>query len=271
VPDFQNKYDQAFKNIINFLDDRKIDYLIIGGIAVSIYYQARATIDIDLILSLDKTQAMNLLKLLKDNKFRFDNKSAESDIKNKGAFRILRNGVQIDLILRSLSFEKDAFKRKKEIKLFDVEFFIPSLEDLILYKLFAARERDIFDLKNIIKGNLNNIDFRYIIGWTQKVCDKTENLTYWNILSDIFKRYTEVIYMEFVTARDFKMKANKYINDKEDIVITKYGKPVAILSPIDQDTVEDIFFRMKSIFREASVSKNDALRALEEARKEIYD
>ncbi len=76
--------------------------------------------------------------------------------------------------------------------------------------------------------------------------------------------------MEFVSARDFKINANKYINKKDDIVITKYGKPVAILSPVGQDTVEDIFFRMKSIFNEADISKDDALTALEEAKKEIY-
>ena len=45
--------------------------------------------------------------------------------------------------------------------------------------------------------------------------------------------------MEFVTTRDFKIKANKYLNKKNDIVITKYGNPVAILSPIEEDSVEE--------------------------------
>lgn len=77
--------------------------------------------------------------------------------------------------------------------------------------------------------------------------------------------------MEFVTVRDFKMKANKYINKKEDIIITKYGKPVAILSPVGKDGLEDIFLQMKSIFQKSGISKKDALKALSETRKEIYE
>ncbi len=77
--------------------------------------------------------------------------------------------------------------------------------------------------------------------------------------------------MEFVTARDFKINANKYVNKKEDIVVTKYGKPVAILSPIEQSSIEDIYFQMKSIMQNSHISKKDALAALKEVRNEVYD
>jgi len=55
--------------------------------------------------------------------------------------------------------------------------------------------------------------------------------------------------MEFVATRDFKIKSNKYLNKKSDIVIAKYGKPVALLIPISENSLEDIYLKISGILK----------------------
>ena len=47
--------------------------------------------------------------------------------------------------------------------------------------------------------------------------------------------------MKFVTIRELKINGSKVIRSikKEDAVITKYGKPTAILMPISEDDFEE--------------------------------
>ncbi len=47
--------------------------------------------------------------------------------------------------------------------------------------------------------------------------------------------------MKFVTIRDMKINGSKLIEGLkgEDAVITKYGKPVAVVLPIDEDSIEE--------------------------------
>ena len=76
--------------------------------------------------------------------------------------------------------------------------------------------------------------------------------------------------MEFVTTRDFKIKSNMYLNKKSDIVITKYGKPVAMLIPISENSIEDIYLKISGILKKSRISKKDVIKALDEIRSEVY-
>jgi len=38
--------------------------------------------------------------------------------------------------------------------------------------------------------------------------------------------------MVFASVREFRSKGTKSLNGHEEVVITKYGKPIAVLSPV---------------------------------------
>ena len=76
--------------------------------------------------------------------------------------------------------------------------------------------------------------------------------------------------MKFVGVREFKQDAVRYLNEGNEIVVMKRKKPIARLIPIEENTPEALLLDIGRVLNEAGVTKEQALRALERARREIY-
>jgi len=76
--------------------------------------------------------------------------------------------------------------------------------------------------------------------------------------------------MKFVGVREFKQDVVKYLNEGNEIVVMKRKKPIARLTPVQKNSPEIILLEISRILSEAGVSKKEALKALDRARREIY-
>jgi antitoxin (DNA-binding transcriptional repressor) of toxin-antitoxin stability system len=76
--------------------------------------------------------------------------------------------------------------------------------------------------------------------------------------------------MKFIGVREFKQDAVKYLNEGNEIVVMKRKKPIARLTPVHENTPAALLLEIGRVLNEAGVKKEDALRALERARQEIY-
>lgn len=76
--------------------------------------------------------------------------------------------------------------------------------------------------------------------------------------------------MKIATVRDFKAHAARYLHSKEDVYVTRHGKPIAVVSPVPEKSVQSALIEMQRVFQESQLSKKDLLRLLDESRKEIY-
>jgi antitoxin (DNA-binding transcriptional repressor) of toxin-antitoxin stability system len=76
--------------------------------------------------------------------------------------------------------------------------------------------------------------------------------------------------MKFVGVREFKQDVVKYLNEGNEIVVMKRKKPIARLTPVQENSTEIILLEIGRILAEAGVSKKEALKALDRARREIY-
>ena len=76
--------------------------------------------------------------------------------------------------------------------------------------------------------------------------------------------------MKFVGVREFKQDVVKYLNEGNEIVVMKRKKPIARLTPVEKNSPEIILLEIGRVLSEAGVSKREALKALEQARKKIY-
>ena len=76
--------------------------------------------------------------------------------------------------------------------------------------------------------------------------------------------------MKFVGVREFKQGVVKYLHGDSEVVVTKRKRPIARLTPIREDSPELIFLEIGRILDEAGVSKEEALKALDRARRETY-
>lgn len=73
-----------------------------------------------------------------------------------------------------------------------------------------------------------------------------------------------------VNVKEFKIRATRYVNGKDEVVITNRGKPVAFLTPIESASPEGVILRIGKIFKEARIRKADADAALKAIRQRLY-
>jgi len=72
--------------------------------------------------------------------------------------------IRIDFIFSFSNYEKEALKRVKKIKVDDVKVNYASIEDLVIHKIIAGRERELEDVKSIFLKN-KKINENYILKW----------------------------------------------------------------------------------------------------------
>jgi uncharacterized nucleotidyltransferase DUF6036 len=95
------------------------------------------------------------------------------------------SGVPIDLTLASLPFEERAIKSSHEISYAGVRIRIPEPDDLLVYKLVAARPRDLEDAEKLLLlyGSRLDLDrIRATIREFADALDDPQRLETWDAL-----------------------------------------------------------------------------------------
>ena len=76
--------------------------------------------------------------------------------------------------------------------------------------------------------------------------------------------------LQFVGVREFKEGMSGYLGKKGEIVVTRRGKPIARIVPVEKDSPEDLLLEIGMILKESGVTREDALSALKAAGKAVY-
>lgn len=180
---------EVFRKIIRFLNNQKIDYLVIGGIAASILGNPRMTEDIDICIYIKKKEVKNFLRKIKKEGFIFDEKEIAKRVGETGTFQIFFGEFHVDFIILSTDFEKNALSRKRFIKIFGINAPLPSPEDMILFKIIPARHIDIWDAENIVRRYSNKLNKEYLEKWAMKLSDEAEDMRIYNEIKKLMELY----------------------------------------------------------------------------------
>lgn len=161
------------------LTDIEVPYMLSGSIAMSFYSVSRTTRDIDIVAYLQETDIDNLLLVFKG--YYFHRQTVEEEIDRKGIFNIISNetGFKIDfIVLRHDEYSQIAFSRRQLMSLDGYEYYVISIEDLIIAKLKWIQqlysERQYTDVKNLLPNQ--TIDRDYLLLWINKLRLNTFNL-----------------------------------------------------------------------------------------------
>jgi len=156
-------YIEVFKK----LNEKKVRYLIIGGVAVNLYGFPRLTFDLDLMIDLNDFKSVSgFVDSMNELGFKLDipvkiedfinpeNRkiwSKEKNIKVFSLYNPLKEIERVDVLIENYINFDEAYKSKKDI---DGEGFIMpllSIDDLINIKKIANRKRDIIDIEALEK------------------------------------------------------------------------------------------------------------------------
>jgi hypothetical protein len=156
------------KLVANRLNESGFGYMLSGSVALTFYGKPRMTRDIDIVVKLPFSDIDRFIKLF-EHDFYIDKDMIKDAILNQSMFNIihLETVIKVDFIIRkNQEYRILEFSKRKMHKLEGQDIYIVSLEDLIISKLYWAKdsfsEMQIKDIENLI--NLD-FDLRYVKKW----------------------------------------------------------------------------------------------------------
>lgn len=167
----QNELD-IVRDVSTRLDGAEIGYMLTGSMAMNYYAQPRMTRDIDVVVALRPADAARVVQMFSPDYY-VSREAVVSSIAHQSLFNLIHNEsvIKVDCIVRKQSeYRLTEFNRRQRIKIENFETWIVSKEDLILSKMFWAKdsrsELQLRDVKNLIS---TGCDRAYIERWTQEL------------------------------------------------------------------------------------------------------
>ncbi len=156
--------NEILKLVCTFLNEEKVAYVVVGGLAVLFYGIPRTTMDIDIIIEMDMPKVKRFVELLKGNDFFADEDDIETAFEEKSHATIEDKTSMIRLDIKGIYGENDrlTLKRRRKVSLADFVFYIASPEDTIANKLLFGSEQDIKDAEGIYVRQFDNLDMEYL-------------------------------------------------------------------------------------------------------------
>ena len=140
-----------FKDFIQCLNSNDVQYLLVGGWAVGLYGNPRATKDIDFLVAINSDNLEKLQNALLA--FGSPPINIERFSEKGNVIRIGSSPVQIDIINEADGIDiNDCYNRKETIFAEGIKIAVISRDDLITNKKASGRSMDISDAENIERG-----------------------------------------------------------------------------------------------------------------------
>jgi hypothetical protein len=141
-------------DVLRAFSSSNVEYLIVGGWAVSIHAEPRFTKDLGLLIG---TAEDNLERAAKALTLFGAPDSIVAQARSLGSDEFLFFGIppaRVDLLrtIPGVSFD-EAFSRRLEVEWDGVRVHVLSKQDLIAAKRAAGRERDLRDLRLLERGS----------------------------------------------------------------------------------------------------------------------
>jgi predicted nucleotidyltransferase len=146
-------YDEL-RSVLNALDQGRVDYALVGGMAVAVWGAPRATRDIDLLVrGEDLAKAMSAVRgcgfTLEALPFEFKDGTTVQRVNRVDE---AGNLMTVDFMLVDRNLES-AWASRTRVPFADGEVAVVSREALMAMKAQAARAQDLADIQNLKEGD----------------------------------------------------------------------------------------------------------------------
>ncbi len=158
VRDISRRFEQA-----------GIAYMLTGSMAMNYYAQPRMTRDIDVVIAIGPEDVGRVAALFRPDYYVSEENIRES-LAHESIFNLIHQEsvIKVDCIIRKgTEYRREEFERRERISILDFTTFIVSKEDLIISKLFWAKnshsEIQLADVQNLLS---TGYDADYLQHWT---------------------------------------------------------------------------------------------------------
>ena len=159
-------FPRDFKELLSVFNSRKVRNLVIGGYAVIVHSQPRATKYLDLLVSPDAENAKAVFAALAEFGAPLEGLTAADFMEHGSFFRMGKPPLMVDILpgVKGVDFDS-AWEKRTEVEIDPVSGLrvsVISSNDLIQSKLAAGRPQDLLDVEAIreAKKQITEIDRR---------------------------------------------------------------------------------------------------------------
>ena len=162
MPPSGRALSQAFEALIATLNERRVRYAIIGGVAVLQHTRARTTEDIDALMAAPQIAMPGLFEALEARGFTVDLLKNIRELRDEGFTSIRFAEVAIDLMQPLLPVYSHVLDRAIDVQILGHPVRVSSAEGLIVMKLIAMRPQDEADIQDLLAAYAGRLDLDYI-------------------------------------------------------------------------------------------------------------
>jgi hypothetical protein len=163
---------KVFHDFIGRIEPLGIEYMLSGSMAMMLYNFYRMTADIDVVVELKYEDADRIIKAFEPDYY-VPHGRVRDAIARKFMFNVIHQetAFKIDLVIKKTDeFQQNAFERRQKKDFYGKEISVITLEDLIISKLFWAKdnrsEKQLTDVENLLQ---NDFDADYTREWIKKL------------------------------------------------------------------------------------------------------
>jgi len=166
-----NEFD-VIRDFTSRLTSAGIPYMLTGSLAMNYYSLPRMTRDIDFVIEARAKDIDTIVSTFEPDYY-VDRNAVSRAIALKRTFNLIHNEafIKVDCIIRKDSdYRQLEFERRREVTIEGFKVWLVSKEDLIISKLYWARdshsELQLRDVRNLLASGY---DVEYLERWARKL------------------------------------------------------------------------------------------------------
>ena len=139
-----------FKELLQLLNSKKVEYLVVGGYAVALYGYPRATGDMDIWIAISKDNAHKTVEALKEFGFNTPQLKKELFLEKEKNIRMGNPPLRIEILTSIDGVEfAECYRNKNTVTIDGIGINFISLENLKKNKKASGRYQDLADIENL--------------------------------------------------------------------------------------------------------------------------
>jgi len=141
---------QDFKEFLQLLDSKGVEYLIVGGYAVAFHGYPRATADLDVWVAVNPKNAAKIVEAVREFGFDVPDLSSDLFLEEDRVVRMGEPPVRIEILTNISGVEfSDCFESRQIADLEGLAVPFIGLKHLKANKAAAGRHQDLSDLEHL--------------------------------------------------------------------------------------------------------------------------
>jgi hypothetical protein len=160
-------------DLVRVFDNLGLPYAIMGGIAVRAYGIPRPTYDVDFTLAVPLDRLAELFDAISRCGYTIPEQYTRGWVDSVGGMPLVKvrlfldgRSVDADIFIAETPFQQEVIRRRVKAETEGVEVSLVSPEDLILFKVVAARPRDLLDIQDVFFTQ-GQLDEPYLRRWAE--------------------------------------------------------------------------------------------------------